>query len=275
MAVSAGAGLLFRREITNLGPLTIAGSVAAGAALCFGWVARRSRPFSKGEVASPHPAFDYVLALGALLAAADLAFVESRFSPLGNQWPYHLLMVSLLYAVLAFRFDSRALFAISLTSFAAWRGVAAASVERALFGFFHETDAIRLNALACGFLFVMVGRDLARRRLKAHFEPTATHLGWLLTLQAVAWGLDDEPLAVLHRLALVVIGSGLAWFSWKEGRFVLFVFGVLAGYLGLMAAVADLVEDATFTLLLVGLSAIVLVLGLAALHRRFPREGEL
>ncbi len=274
VALTTGVGLLFKDEIANLGPIAIASSVGTVAVLCLGWVARRSPPFSRGEVASPHFAFDYVLALGALLAAADLAFIETRFSPLGAQWAFHLLVVSIGYAALAFRFDSRTLFALALTAFAAWRGVAAASIERTFFGFFNDTDAVRVNALACGIAFVAVGRVLDRRRLKAHFEPTATHLGWLLVLQAIAWGIDSGPSAALHRLVLVAVGGGLAWFSWRGGRFALFVFGVLAAYLGLMVGVADAVDDATAILFLVGVSAILLVFGLAAIHRRFPREAE-
>ena len=273
-AVTAGAGLLFRNEIENLGPLSIALAVGMAAALCLVWAARRSPAFSRSEVASPHVAFDYVLVLGALLAAGDLGFVESQFSPLGAQWPLHLLLVSLFYLALAFRFDSRTLFALSLTSFAAWRGVASTSVERAVFGFFDETDAVRLNALACGIAFTVLGRELAWRRFKPHFEPAAAHLGWLLILQAIAWGIDRGPTAGLHRIALVCVGSGLAWFAWRGARFALFVFGILAAYLGFMVVLADAVDDSTAILFMIGVSSIALVFGLAAVHRRFPKEAE-
>ena len=274
VAVTTGVGLLFRNEIANLGPLTIALAVGIAAALCLAFVARRSPAYSPGEVGSPHFAFDSVLVLGALLAAGDLAFIESRFSPLGAQWPFHLLLVSLFYLALAFRFNSRTMFALSLTSFAAWRGVASTSVERAVFGFFNDTEAVRLNALACGIAFVILGREMGRRRIKAHFEPAAAHLGWLLILQAIAWGIDSGPAAGLHRIVLVVVGTGLAWFSWRGARFALFVFGVIAAYLGLMVGLADAVDDTTAILFLVGASSIVLVFGLAAVHRRFPKEAE-
>jgi hypothetical protein len=274
VAITTGVGLLFRNEIANLGPFTIALAVGMAAALCLAWVARRSPAFSRGAVASPHFAFDYVLVLGALLAAGDLAFVESQFSPLGAQWPLHLLFVSLFYAALAFRFDSQTVFALSLTSFAAWRGVASTSVERTLFGFFDDTDAVRLNALVCGLAFTFLGRELGRRRLKAHFEPAAAHLGWLLTLQAIAWGMGSGPMRWLHRVALVGVGAGLAWFSWRGARFTLFAFGVVAAYLGFMVGLADAVDDATTILFLVAASSIALVFGLAAVHRRFPKEAE-
>jgi len=273
-ALTTGVGLLFRDEIANLGPITVALAVGLAAALCLAFVARKSPPFTRGAVESPHIAFDYVLVLGALLAAADMGFIETRFSPLGQQWAYHLLLVSIAYTALALRFDSRTLFGLGLTSFAAWRGVAATSVERAIFGFFDDTSVIRLNALGCGLLFIVLGRLMEQRGLKVHFEPTATHLGWLLVLQSIAWGIADGPGAALHRLALVVVGAGLAWFSWRGARFALFVFGVLAAYLGLIVIMADAVDDATGILFLSSVSAIAVIFGLAAVHRRFPKEAE-
>lgn len=274
VALTAGAGLLFENEIANLGPLTLSAGVGIVAALCLGWVAHKSGPFSRDTVPSPHFAFDYVLALGALLASADLAFVEAQLSPLGERWAFHLLGVSVFYAVLAVRFDSRSLFALSLTTFAAWRGVAATGVERAFFGFFDDENAIRLNALACGVAFVTAGALLVRRRFKAHFEPVAIHLGWLLILQAIAWGIVSGESKGLHRVALLAIGVALAGFAWRHARFALFVFGVLAAYLASFVVVADFVDDTLMILFLVGLSAIGLLFTFSAAHRRFPKEKE-
>lgn len=274
LALVTGFGLLFRGEIANLGPVTIALGVALVSAVCLSFVVWRSPPFSTQAVVSPHIAFDYILALGALLAAADLAFVEARFSPLGDRWSFHLLLISAFNAALAFRFDSRSLFALALTTFAAWRGVAATSVERLAFGFFDDTDVVRLNALGCGLAFVLIGRLLRRRDLKAHFEPTAAHLGWLLILQSIAWGIERGSSAGLDRLALIAVGGGLAWFAWRGGRFALFVFGVLAAYLSFAVAMADVVDNTKAILFLTSASAIALVFGLAAVHRRFPKESE-
>jgi hypothetical protein len=41
-----------------------------------------------------------------------------------------------------------------------------------------------------------------------------------------------------------------------------------------MVTVADVVDETRIILFLVGASAIGLVFGLAAIHRRFPREAE-
>ena len=57
---------------------------------CLAWVIRSAPPFSWGEVESPSVAFDYVLLLGLLLPASDLAYVEAQFTLLGPRWMHHL-----------------------------------------------------------------------------------------------------------------------------------------------------------------------------------------
>ena len=164
--------------------------MALGALACLLWVARKAPAFTWGEVASPHLALDYVLLLGALLVGADLAFAEVKFTPLGDAWPWHLLIVALFYALLAFRYDSRVLLSLALSTFAAWRGVSTARLEHALW--IGSEDPVRVNAAACGILFLAVGAVLRGRSWKAHFEPVATHLGWLLLLGAVASALGTS-----------------------------------------------------------------------------------
>jgi hypothetical protein len=60
-----------------------------------------------------------MLLLGVLLASADLAYIEVKFTPLGDAWPWHLLIVAVLSGLLAFRCDSRVVFSFALTTFAA------------------------------------------------------------------------------------------------------------------------------------------------------------
>ena len=122
--IAAGAGILVKDNLANLGPVTIGAGIALAAALCLWYVARTAPPFSWGPVASPTLAFDYVLLLGVLLIGTDLAYLETQFKILGPNWPWHLFLLSLIQLAFAFRYDSRAVLSLALASFAAWRGVA-------------------------------------------------------------------------------------------------------------------------------------------------------
>ncbi|HEV2844716.1 MAG TPA: DUF2157 domain-containing protein, partial [Thermoanaerobaculia bacterium] len=190
LLVTGGVGLLIKENLDRIGPAVIAAAIGLAAAAALIWVERAAPPFSWKEMKSPNLAFDYILLLGVLLAAADLAYIEAQFTPLGANWPWHLLIVAILSALAAFRYDSRIVFSLALSTFAAWRGVSVAHFGSNLFG--GVQDTVRWNMLACGLLFAVFGLFLAKTDRKAHFEPVAVHLGWLLILGALGAVMVEE-----------------------------------------------------------------------------------
>ena len=87
LLLTSGVGALVAAHHERIGPLALSIAIGLAAAGCLLWVARVAPAFSWGEVASPSLAFDYVLLLGVLLFAADLAYVEAQFTMLGPRWP--------------------------------------------------------------------------------------------------------------------------------------------------------------------------------------------
>lgn len=273
--VMAGVGLLVKQNLAHIGPLAIAIGLGVASATCLAWVIWQGPAFSWQEQASPNLAFDYVLLLGASLAGADLAFVEVRYSPLGEHWPSHLLVTSLLAAALAIRYDSRVLFSLALTTFAAWRGVTASSLS--LFAW-EQTDAwvIRANTIACGALFVGLGALLARLDRKPHFEPVAAHIGWGLVLGAMAQGALQpgyrDPVWPAWAAAAIVVGIGLAAYGWRERRLVLMAMGVLATYTGLSRLIVDPIHSDSAVALYFVATGAALVVALAWAQRRLGKR---
>lgn len=260
----SGVALLVRQNLDRIGPLAIATALAAAAVACLIWVVLRAPAFSWNEQPSPHLAFDYVLLLGVLLVGADLAYIEVQYAPLGGHWPSHLLVTAILGGVLAVRFDSRMLFSLALTTFAAWRGITASTLN--LFAW-DQTDAwvIRVNAIACGALFLVLGAAMLRLRRKPHFEPVAAYLGWGLVLGALLQGtLQDrwnDKTWPLWAAAAVAAGLALAAGGWVGRRLGLFAMGVLAAYIGVSRLVVEAIDHgATVALYFVLTGGGVLVL---------------
>lgn len=234
----SGVGLFLRENAMRLGPSAIAAAVGLASAACLAWAWRRSVPFSWGEAAPAHAAFDYVLLLGALLAAADLAYVEAQTKLLGPAWPWHLLVVAAFYAVLAFRFDSKMLLSLALASFAAWRGLAL-SLPRASLGA-GDVERLRWEALVTGALFAGVGILAARRGLKAHFEDVWVNGGVLLVLGGLLSGVFGSPLDWgVWLVALLAASAAIAAAAYRVKRTLPFAQAVLAAYLGLLRAVFE------------------------------------
>ena len=264
LAVMGGVGVLVQQNLDRLGPVAIAAGLWIAAAAALLWALRHAPPFSWGPAPSTHMAFDYILLLGVLLTGAALAYMEVKFTPLGTAWTNHLLVMSLFAAALAVRGDSRVVAGVALGTFAAWMGVSASPLERAFWFSGDAAAAVRLNGAITGLLFVGLGYGLVQSGRKAHFEPVATHLGWLLTLSAILAGVGDQGVA---RLGLFVVGAGLAALAFWRGRFPLFGMGLIAAYIGLSALVVAGVRDAAFGFLWFSATGIAVLVGLLMVQR--------
>jgi hypothetical protein len=267
LVVMAGVGLLVRENLDQIGPVAIALALwaAAGGALVWAW---RHRPaFSWGESPSRHLAFDYLLLLAVLLTGAALAYVEVKFTALGARWRHHLLLVAVFAGALAVRGDSRVVATVALTTLAAWRGVSASPLERAFWSAAGAEGALRANAVVTGLVFLALGWALLRLDRKAHFEPVATYLGWMLILGAIVSGIGARAGSQAFRAGLFGVGGGLAVWAFRRGRFPLFGMGLVAAYVGLSALVVSAAREELFAYLWFTLTGIAALVGLLRAHR--------
>lgn len=234
LLLTSGAGIFLKENHDRIGPAAIAAAVGAAAMACLWYAARRTPPFSWGAVSSTHVAADYVLLLSMLLFGADLAYVESQFRVLGPDWAYHLLIVAVIYLVAAYRFDSRAVLTLALTSFAAWRGVAVGMPFGASrYGGSGSAGEVRANAIALGLVYVAAGVASARARRKAHFEPVWVGAGMILLFGGVLTGaLQDGGEWIAWEGALLLLGAAALVLCWRLRRPLEFAIATAAIYVG-------------------------------------------
>jgi hypothetical protein len=265
LLVTTAVGLFLEQNHDRIGPSAIATLLGVAAAACFVFAWRRLPAFSWQSTVGPHLAADYVLLLGVLLVAADLAYVETQFRVLGPHWPNHLLVVAMLALGAAYRFDSRTVLSLGLTSLAAWRGVAVSlAFASSPVG---QTPAVRANALACGALFIAAGIVSLRFRRKAHFEPVYVTLGLLLIFGALLSGVFGGTwrfwLAPLEITAALVVAL-----AYRHRRVLVFAIAVIAAYLGGLRLLAEVFRAETSFLLVVAVTSLAVVALLVIAQRR-------
>ena len=271
LSTTAGAGLLIKQNYQQIGPLAVAVAVGFGALASFIWAARKAPAFSWAEVPSPSPSYDYLLLLGVLLGATDLAFIEIQFTPLGANWPWHLLIVSILMACVAVRYDSRTIFSLALSTFAAWRGLSVSLIERPVWR--ASEEVLRWNALCCGLVFIFLGVFLTRAQKKPHFEPISTYLGWLLVLGAlVSGGASQGFRGAVYILLLAATGLWSAWHYFQQERFSLFAAGVFAVFIALNEIVIKSRLGFVLESLCVSIMAVALVVLLWKTHQKMRKS---
>ena len=238
-----GVGLFVKEHHDRLGPVLIASLLGVAAIACLMYAFRRSPPFSWGETASPHLAADYVLLLGALLVASDLAYLERQFRFLGEDWPDHFLVVAAVYFVLAYRFDSRAVLSLALTAFAAWRGVSAGiafQTSREL-----AVADVRWNAIGCGLLFLAAGVVSVRLRRKPHFEPVYVTAGLLLLFGGILSGAlqGSHSSWLLWEIALGLAAAATLAIAWRLKRPLDFAIAVAALWIGGLRLTGEVLDE--------------------------------
>ena len=268
LLLTTGVGLFVKENHERIGPAAIGFAIGLAAAACLVWTWRRSAPFRWGEAASSHAAFDYVLLLGALLVATDLAYLETQLELLGPSWPWHLLAVAVFYGFLAYRFDSKMLLSVALASFAAWRGIAVRLMGTSLGA--GDPARLRIEALACGALFVALGVAAARRQRKPHFEDVYVNAGLLLVFGGLLSGVlgDGRDRWGAWLLVLLLVVAAVAAVGFHAQRTLPLALAVVAAYLGLLRPIFEIRGSEALPLLLAAILAALALLFIVFARRR-------
>jgi len=272
LLLASGVALFLKEHHERIGPAAIAAFLFAVSAACVLFVHRSSPDFSWRETSSPSVAADYVLLLGLLLFSADLAYVETQFDALGKDWPYHLLIVSLVYFAAAYRYDSRVVLSLALTSFAAWRGVSVAKGFASLSP--ERGAALRLNTLLCAAFFLAAAVLSERAARKPHFAPVWRVSGLLLLFGGLLHGVFQRAGSSWFVWELFMLGAGGAVlaFSYRRRRSLDFSIAAIAAYIGFLRWISDLLDGTAYHFTAAVTSLIVLAL-LVWTHRQI-KESE-
>jgi hypothetical protein len=266
LLVMAGVGIVLARNLDRIGPLGIVLAVALVAAAC-------AVPAVQGKRAGRPPtvAGEYLLLLAALLLSADLAYAERQFTLLGPLWSWHLLLLAVVHAALAYAFSSPLVLAASLTALAGWFGVGGAPGD--VLHLSHSSPSLGARALACAVLIAAWRQADRRARPESRFSDVFDHFAANLAFWgAIAWCLEWPWLAagvpLLAALGYASVRRGL-----DSGREAFLVYGTVYAAIGICAAVLPHIRGTTPSL---GFALIVICSAAVALWqlRRRLRESD-
>ena len=253
LLVMSGVGIILARNIERIGPLGIVLALALAAAACAVPAVRARRADRAPTIAG-----EYLLLLAALLVSADLGYAERQFTLLGPLWSWHLLLLALVHAAVAYTFASPLVLAASLTALAGWFGVST------LPGDFVQqtTPELGARALVCAVLTAAWRSADRRARPDSRFTGVFDHFAVNLAfLGAIAWCAEwpwlVAGLPMLAALAYASVRHGLG-----TGREAFLVYGTVYGAFGACVAALPHIRGTTpslsFVLVVVCASAAAL-----------------
>jgi len=262
MLISWGVGLYIAKHLDDIGPLAIAAAIGLASVACYAFAYwKRSRTASLVD--------DYVLLLAALLASADVGYIEHHYHLLGDSWPRHFLFLAILHAVTAYYFQSRFVLSLSIASLAAWLGIERRTVD-AIFDAAVET-AVR--AFLCAA--IVAGWRAIDRKLRpattfsSVFDHAAANFAFWGALTLAAH--EETRLIGCLFAVLLAAASMLYGRRTRNGTFVIYAW--VYGTIAIDIAVLDVIHDAIFNAFYMLISTIAAIVGLFLSHARLRRAA--
>lgn len=268
MLVATGVGVLVARHLEEIGPIVIAIAIGIAAAACYAYAEwKRRRIGVAGAPLQSSLVDDFILLLAALLLSADVGYIEHQWHLFGSGWPRHLLVLAIVHAFVAYRFDSRLVLSLSISSLAAYLGI-----ERRAESPFDGSTQTAIRAFACAAI-VFVWRQVNRLRSSRRFEPVFEHFAANLAF----WGAlvlmfenETRPLGCFIALALAA-ASAIHGFRAREEIFVIYAW--IYGTIAVDVFVADVLDDSTAIAFFLVISSIAAIAALFVTHARFRRAA--
>lgn len=266
LAFAGGLGWTVYTYAEQWGDLVVLLPATALLVGCLWYCFTHVPPFRLDRMETPGLAFDYVLYLGCLIFAIELGYIEYRFQVLKEQWDVYLLLSSILYLALAYRFDNRFVLSLGIATLGGWFGVRVARFELAV------ESAVRVSALSYGVVVAVIGVSLHRLRVKPHFLETYLHVATNVILGALLSGTFEEAGSWPWFAGLMIGAIGAIAGGVRYRRFAFVVYGTVWGYVGVSRQLLRGVHGDTATLAYFVVSAATVVVALLVLSRRFARE---
>ena len=264
ISLVTGIGWTFRDYVVSLGDSVILSILALLMALSFGYCFAKAPPYTSDESESPSFAFDYVLYFACLVLAATLAFIETRFA-IFQGWDTHLLIASIVFGVLAYRFDNRFVLSLALSTLAGYLGL---KLEFATL----DSHRLRIAAVMYGGFLIGIGVLLKRLAVKPHFLDVYLQLGAIAVLLATASGVFDDDTGWGYLAALVILSAASIYLGIRFKRFAFVTYGTLFGYAGLSIRLLDAIGGVTLALTYFVVTGSIVVLALVVVARTFGRD---
>lgn len=263
----AGLGWTVSTWSQQLGDVLVIVVLSAIFVACLWYCFSRAPAWSPAEVSSPSLIFDYILYLGNLVWAVEMAYLQKRFPLLSEQSDLFLLVSAGLFFLLAYRFDNRLVLSLALSSLAGYFGLTISHWPA------HQDSTYRQSGVIYSVLLGAAGFGLQRRGLKPHFLGTYLNIAANVLFWALLSGVfNHETHFPWFLVLLAACGASIAW-GISQRQFSFVAYAAVYGYVGVSYLLVRNMQGTEAILSYFVLTGVAMLTMLILMARRFGREA--
>jgi predicted membrane protein DUF2157 len=256
MLVISGVSVLVAHHIDEIGPLVIAAAIGVAAAACYAWAEwKRARRVSLVD--------DFVLLLASLLLSADVGYIESQWHLLGSAWARHLLVLAIVHAFVAYRFDSRLVLSLSLSALAGYLGV-----ERRDALFIDASVDTGIRAFLCAAICLGWRFVDRRQRSKPTFTPVFEHFAANLAFGGTIAFMSHNDTRVMGCFIALGVAALTAWYGVRSRQEMFLIYAWIYGVIAVDVLMAEVIREPAVVAMFIIISTVVAIVALFVTHAR-------
>jgi hypothetical protein len=240
---STSIGILIYNNLDTIGHQAILVFLVLACGGCFYYCFRGLPPYSSTNEIKTHPVKDYLLVLACLLFLTLEGYLQYRYNIFGNRYGLVTFIPSVIFLLLAYRFDHKAVLVMALSGFAGWLGLA--TTPKDLLGDQWASPFIIYTGILYGGFLIAVSYFSKQKNFKKHFSFSFFNFGIQLLFIATLAGCFTSYWAGDY-LFFVLLGI-LCWVSFRYAQnnqsFYFLLCAVLYGYIGLTYFLIRIVES--------------------------------
>ncbi|UXP32500.1 DUF2157 domain-containing protein [Reichenbachiella agarivorans] len=229
---TGGVGYIVYQNVGEIGHYAMMLLLAVAIGVGGYYIRQHARPYFSGEVKVEHIYFDYVLVLVALLIISLFTYVQVYFDLVWLLLKWTSVISGLLFAYMAYRYDSKIVLSLSITAWAAVFGLSVSPVDW-VNGEWVDTISIYTLALYFGLFLLVLGIVMEKMDIKKHFIFTYHNFALLLIYFAGLAMMFDWFESAWVAFVLLVFTVLVAWRSWNQRVFLFFLYSCFVGYIAL------------------------------------------
>jgi hypothetical protein len=238
MLLTTGMGILIYENIGDLGHIISIIALCILTIVCFGYAFKYAAPYTKAQVKSPTPYFDYILLMGCLLFISVQGYLQFQYGILTHALEYSTLITAAFFFFVAYRFDHLGVLSLAVTALASFWSISL-SPQKWYSGDFFSNSSLHIIAIIFSVVVTALALVLDRQGIKKHFTFTYLNFSTLIFFVATLVGLfDDYPYGIY--LLLIYGGCVFTYYMarWKKS-FLFLLYAFIAAYIGTTFLLAD------------------------------------